>query len=64
MKNIIEFAGIISIANNIKFKSFPRFQKCMFYFGFEYGDLLPGESMELCFNFGIVDNGNFLEIIL
>lgn len=63
VKNIIEFAWIISITYYIKFESFSRFKKSMLNFRFEYWYLLSGKCMELSFDFRIINNGNFLEII-
>ncbi len=63
MQNIAEFAGIISIADNVKLQFFTRLEESMLYFRFENGNFLSCESMELCFNLRIVDNSNFEEII-
>ena len=64
MKYIVEFAGIISIADNIEFQSLSRFQESVFDLRLEDRYLLAGEGMELRLDFGIVHNCHLLMVIL
>ena len=56
MKNIIEFTCIISIADDIEIELLSWFQESMLDLWLEDRNLLPGKSMELSLNFGVVDD--------
>jgi hypothetical protein len=56
MKNIIELTCIISIADDIEIELLSWFQESMLHLWLEDRNLLPGKSMELSLNFGVVDD--------
>ena len=64
VKNIVELAGIVSIADHIEVKFLSWFKEGMFFLGLEDGDFLPGESMKLCLDLGIVDDRHLKEVVL
>jgi hypothetical protein len=63
VENIVEFRGIVSVANDIELQFFSRFQKRMLNFGFEDGYFLSGKGMEFSFDFRIVNDGHFQGVI-
>lgn len=63
MQDVIKFARVVGVADNIKFESLSRFEECVLYLRLKNGNFLAREGMELCLDFRVVDYCHFLKIV-